>query len=405
MSTNNPGSPVPEIRYAVRPGYPDFLDLPWNLPLKEWIGVCLRLEEVPHGVGRHAVVFVNYDGALFALKEMPPKLAEVEYDLLTQIESRRLPAVQPVGHLSIYSKSNPTSVLITRYLEHAIPYRTLHMRGSMLRYRDHLLDAIASLLVQLHLRGVFWGDCSLSNTLFRRDAGTLQAYLVDAETAATYPDRPPASLRHQDMDIMEENIDNELSELATAALLSNETPRLDTGAYIRLRYQKLWDEISQEEVFKSGDGFRIQGRIRALNTLGFSVGGVDIFRSDRGEEIRLRVVVTDRNYHRDQLVNLTGLEAEEKQARLMMNEIHELRAHLSQVYNRDTPLSAAAYHWLVNTYRPTIEGLKPLVKPDINSAELYCQVLEHKWFLSERAKFDVGHTAAVEDYIKEFLDA
>lgn len=54
------------------------------------------------------------------------------------------------------------------------------MSSSLERYRDHLLDAISGLLVQLHLAGTFWGDCSLSNTLFRRDAGALQAYLVDA---------------------------------------------------------------------------------------------------------------------------------------------------------------------------------------------------------------------------------
>jgi len=260
---------------------------------------------------------------------------------------------------------------------------------------------MAGLLVQLHLRGVYWGDCSLSNTLFRRDAGALKAYLVDAETAIAHPEHIPAILRHQEMDIMEENIDQELAELALSHQLPQEIPANDTGAYIRVRYQRLWEEITREEIL-TGDSFHIQERIRALNAMGYSVGGVDFYHSEHGEAVHLRVVVTDRNFHRDQLLNHTGLSAEEKQAQWMMNEIHELRPRLSQSSNRITPLSVAAYHWLVNTYQPVVERLQPLIKADISVEELYCQVLEHKWYLSERAQRDVGHIAAVEDYLQKF---
>jgi len=405
MSTSNPGQPAPEITFSVSSGYPDFRDLPWELPLEDWAGKCSRLEEAPRGPGRHAVLFVNYNGVLFSLKEMPPSLGQREYELLIQIQSLRIPAVTPVGHVSIAKSKDPTSVLITRYLDHAIPYHTLMMTGSLVQYRKHLLDAMAGLLVQLHLRGVYWGDCSLSNTLFRRDAGALRAYLVDAETAKAYPERPPANLRHQDLDIMEENVDHELAELAAASLLPEEIPAHDTGAYIRRRYQRLWEEISREEIFTSADSFHIQERIRALNALGYSVGGVDFYPSARGEEVRLRFVVTDRNFHRDQLLNLTGLSAEEKQAQLMMNEIHQLRVWLSQSHQRITPLSVAAYHWLVNTYQPVVERLQLLIKADMSVEELYCQVLEHKWYLSERAQRDVGHAAAVEDYLRKFAQA
>jgi hypothetical protein len=38
----------------------------------------------------------------------------------------------------------------------------------------------------------------------------------------------------------------------------------------------------------------------------------------------------------------------------------------------------------------------------ISAAELYCQVLEHKWYLSEQARQDVGHQAATEDFIRQF---
>jgi len=404
MSTVNPGQQSPEIQFSLRAGHPEFRDLPWNLPLTHWAGVSPRLEEAPRGVTRHVIVFINYDGTLYTLKEMPAGLAEKEYDLLTQVEAIRIPAVTPIGHVSVRSAQDHTSVLVTRYLEHSIPYRSLFMTSSLVGYRNHLLDAMAGLLVQLHLTGIYWGDCSLSNTLFRRDAGALQAYLVDAETAAIYPERTPASLRHQDLDIMEETVDGELAELAAAHMLSEGFPTHDTGAYIRLRYQSLWDEITHEEVIGPGESYRIQERIRALNALGFSVEGVEFSKVKLGDQIRLRVLVADRNFHRDQLFDLTGLEAEERQARLMMNEIQELRGTLSRTNNRSTPLGVAAYHWSVNVYQPTISRLQPLIKKDMNLAELYCQVLEHKWYLSEKARHDVGHTAAVEDYVQRFAE-
>jgi hypothetical protein len=390
------------LSISLRLDHPDFLDLPWHLPLSEWSGQSGRLEEVPRGLSRHPVVFVNYSGALYALKEMPKGQAEKEYNRLLEMEDQRLPAVTPVGHVQTQLSRGPASVLITRYLDRSLPYRSLFMQRGLMGYREHLLDAIAGLLVQLHLVGVFWGDCSLSNTLFRRDAGALQAYLVDAETAEIDPENFSPRLRFHDLEIMEENVDAELLEMVAGGLVSEGIPIYDTGANIRLRYQSLWEEITREEVINPGERYRIQERIRALNSLGFSIGEVKLEGSEGGEQLRLRVFVTDRNFHRDQLFGLTGIEAEEMQARKMVNEIHEIKAILSQVNNRSTPLGVAAFHWLENRYQPVTAALQSLADQTNDFPELYCQLLEHKWYLSEKAQRDVGHEAAVEDYLQQF---
>lgn len=387
-----------------------FMDLPWDLPMKEWEGHSDRLEQVPRGISRHPVVFVNYDGCLYALKELPAGIAKREYDLLRQIEEVRLPAVMPVGYLDVQTYSFQTSILITRYLDRSLPYRTLFMRSGLDRYRDHFLDSLAGLMVQLHLAGVYWGDCSLSNTLFRRDAGALQAYLVDAETAEIYPPRLPPPHRFQDLLIMEENVDGEMRELANLAQVNRTTSASlhITGSNLRQRYQRLWDEVTREEIISPEERYRVQERLRALNALGFSVGEVRLETSENTEKLRLRFMVTDRNFHRDQLLGLTGMAAEEMQARQMMNEIQELKANLSIQNNRSTPLGVAAYHWLEHIYEPTIKSLAPMLDLKknqdlgISPAELYCQVLEHKWYLSEQAHQDVGHQAAVEDYLKRY---
>lgn len=392
------------VEISLRPEHPDFLDLPWELPLSQWESHCERLEEAPRGLSRHPVVFVNYSGNLYALKELPPKIAQREYEILRQIEDMRLPGVIPVGHLTTHKAQYNASVLITRYLDRSLPYRSLFMRSSLEHYRDHLLDAVSGLLVQLHLAGIFWGDCSLSNVLFRRDAGTLQAYLVDAETAEAHPGRLSPTLRHHELEIMEENVQRDLNDMADSGILPTDIYIWDTGVYIRQRYQALWEEITREEVLMPGERYRIHDRIRALNALGFSVGEVKLETTNGGDRIRLRVAVTDRNFHRDQLYGLTGLEAEEMQARKMMNEIQEVKATLEQRNNRDTPLGVAAYHWLENLYQPTLEILESLVDENTTPAEVYCQVLEHKWFLSEKAHRDVGHQTAADDYLLEYGD-
>lgn len=407
-------SPLPDLH--LRPGNPDFQDLPWEHPLSEWQPLCPRLEEVQRGLSRHTVIFVNYDGRLFALKELPGDLAHQEFKLLREMEELRLPVVSPIGYAQIATPQLHASVLITRYLDRSLPYRSLFMRSSLTRYREHLLDAMAGLLVQLHLAGVFWGDCSMSNTLFRRDAGALQAYLVDAETSETHPPRLNPLLRYHDLEIMEEEITGDLADLAALGYLPSNYPIQETGTYIRQRYQSLWQEITFEPLVSPDERFRIQERIRALNHLGFSVGRIVLDSTQEGEKLRLRVMVTDRNFHRHLLLGLTGLEVEEMQARKMMNEIQEMRASLSQTQNRSVSLSAAAYHWLENYYLPVVAHLEQLLQhasgqldktgrdEKLAPAEFYCQVLEHKWFLSERAQRDVGHQAAVQDYIQQFSD-
>lgn len=386
------------LNFFLRPGNPDFLDLPWDHLLSDWSEHCQRLEEVPRGVSRHPVVFVNYSGTLFAIKEMKPGLAEQEYNLLRKMEGLRLPVVMPVGHAITNTPDGQRSILITRFLDRSLPYRSLFMRSSLMRYCDYLLDAMAGLMVQLHLAGVYWGDCSLSNTLFRRDAGALWAYLVDAETAEVHSGTIPPTLRFHDLQIMEENVDGDLANLDVANILMGGSID-DVSASIRIRYQNLWEEITRQVFIHPNEKYRIQERIQALNVLGFSIGEVILESGKNGDKLSLSVVVTDRNFHRDQLLGLTGIEAEEMQARKMMNEIYELKATLSQINNRNTPLNVAAYKWMEDVYLPTLKGLKSVIREDTDPAEIYCQVLEHKWYLSERVQHDVGHEVTVEDYI------
>ena len=390
------------LSISVRPGQPDFIDLPWHLPLASWRGATPRLVEMQRGLSRHEVVFAEYGSAVYALKELPPGRAEKEYGLLRGMEERHLPAVTAAGHaralVTDEGERVENSVLITRYLDGSLPYRTLFMNQGLERYRERLLDAMAGLLVRLHLGGFYWGDCSLSNTLFRRDAGELQAYMVDAETSEIHEQLSDGQ-RTLDLQILEENLQGDLADLTLVTTLPAALSVAQTGANIIGRYQRLWAEINRQVTLSPHESYLIQDRIRALNELGFSVGEFELIKTGEGDRLRMKSIVVDRDYHRRLLHGLTGLVAGDRQAALIINEVKELRAQVASEQNRSVGQSMAAYKWLGERYQPVTQKLREALGPDEDLTELYCQVLEHKWYLSERAKRDVGLDAALDDYL------
>ena len=94
--------------------------------------------------------------------------------------------------------------------------------------RARLLDSLAELFVRLHLAGFYWGDCSLSNTLFRRDAGALAAYLVDAETGELHERLSPGQ-RDYDITIATENIAGELFDLQASGNFAEDVDPVETA--------------------------------------------------------------------------------------------------------------------------------------------------------------------------------
>jgi hypothetical protein len=388
-----------------RPGHPDFLDLPWDVPLEEWRSD--RLVEIPRGISRHVVRFVAYGSSLYGLKELPFRLAHREYRLLRALADLSLPVVEVVGLVTGRGPSTAEepaldAVLVTRHLEYSLPYRALFSRRGLPDARSSLLDALVQLLVRLHLKGFFWGDCSLSNVLFRRDAGGLAAYLVDAETGELHPELTDGQ-RFHDLAIAEENIGGDLTDLQAAGVLPEEIDPLETAAEVIRRYQELWSELTREEVFGLDERYRIDARLSRLNELGFDVEEVELVSTEDGYRLSLQPRVVEPGHYRRRLMSLTGLDVQENQARRLLNDIAGYRAHLERVEGRGIPEQVAAFRWLTEIFEPTIEAVPADLRERLEPAEVFHQVLEHRWFLSEAAGRDVGMKEAVASYIDNVL--
>jgi Domain of unknown function (DUF4032)/Lipopolysaccharide kinase (Kdo/WaaP) family len=383
------------------------LDLPWERPLGEWpvepdgtVG-GMRFRELPIGPSRHLVRFLVATGRTYALKEEPLDVARAEFGVLRHLRVAGLPAVRPVG--LIESIERDSAVLATEYLEFSIQYRRLLMRFPLGPgpYRDRLLDAMAWLLIDLHRAGVYWGDCSLANTLFRRDGDKIQAYLVDAETSEIHPSLSDGQ-RAYDLDILVENVAFGLADLG--ALQGREgaaEDAVEAAESVRTRYIALWDELGLEPELSSDDRHAVRARIRRLNELGFAVDEITLEPSGgRRDIVRLKLAVANRRFHARELERLTGIRALEGQARLLLNDLHEYGAWLE--HRRGTPVSEidTADAWVGDVLEPSLRELMPAIGPGRDPLQAYCDVLEEKWILSEAAGRDVGLATSMAAYLR-----
>ncbi len=386
---------APELR--LRAPCPELLALPWDRPLGDWAAPQVPLRTLPVGPSRHLVRFVECDGELWALKELPPRIAGREYDVLRTLEDMGLNAVRPAG--LVFQPDFDTAILLTRYLTGSWQYRRMFMRlpPDAPKHRARLFDAMATLLVELHRHGVFWGDCSLANTLFSRDGQVLQAFLVDAETSEVHPSLSNGQ-RAQDIDITVENVAAGLLDVAARL----DRPELQSGFIaealaIRERYEQLWELLHAAPTFGFADRYRVEGTIRKLNELGFAVDEVSLQPVTSGaDELRLHVAVGDRRYHATQLQRLTGLDVGEGQARILLGDLHAYQGQLCQEAGHDVDERTAGQLWVMEVATPTMHRAHAALGRTGTPIQAYCDLLEVRWLLSERAGHDVGTERALQ---------
>jgi hypothetical protein len=390
-------------RFTTRVGHPAFTDLPWEVPLAEWESP--RLVTPVRGISRHVVRFVAYGPDMYALKELPDPIVGREYRLLRILDERAVNVVEAVGTATGRTGADGDrldGVLITKHLAFSLPYRTLFAQDRHAALLVPLLDALAELLVRIHIVGFFWGDCSLSNTLFRRDAGALAAHLVDAETGELHESLSDGQ-RHHDIDIAIENLFGEMLDLRAVGEFSDELDPVDIVSDLGNRYERLWDELTRDEVGPTPDGHWVRQRVERLNQLGFDVRELELSRAADGWHLALCTCVMEQGHNARRLHSLTGLDVQENQARRLLNDIELFRDQRSRAEGQQVSEQIAALRWLVEVFQPTVDLVPPELSQKLEPAELYHQILEHRWFMSEREGREVSLTDAAANYVAEVL--
>jgi Lipopolysaccharide kinase (Kdo/WaaP) family. len=360
------------------------------------------LVALPRGISRHVVRFVRVGTAVYAFKEVVEHLALHEYRLLRDLARLDTPSVEAVGVVTerVDHNGEPLDpILITRHLQFSLPYRSLFNRGVRQDTVNRLVDAMVVLVAHLHLIGLFWGDVSLSNTLFRRDAGAFAAYLVDLETGELH-DQLTDGQREHDLTIARTNLYGEFCDLEAGGLLDAALDPLVLVEAIENRYRELWNELTAVEEFNAGEMHRIESRVRRLNALGFDVAELDITTDFDGSTIRIQPKVVDAGHHSRRLIRLTGMDTEENQARRLLNDLDYYRARTDQ---QGADEAIVAHEWLTEQFEPILQSVPMELRAKLEPAELYHEMLEHRWFMSEQAGAEISMAEAALSYVNTVL--
>jgi hypothetical protein len=401
-------SPMPDPRAArlsmrFREGDRSLLALPWSKPLIDWSEEDVELVDLPIGASRHTVRFVVTEVGVVALKELPLIPARREYEVMRELENRGAPAVKVVG--LVERTDEDEAILATRYLARSFQFRRLFMRlpEGQRAMRDRLLDAMTILLVELHRMGLFWGDCSLANTLLLRDGQTLQAHLVDAETSELH-DVLSDGQRAADLEIAVENVAGDLVDLAAmnGRDLDETDEDIAAALSVRDRYEQLWGALHQDVEIAPDKRYRVDKRLRTLNDMGYVIDEVILEPGERdADSLRLRVSVAGRDYHSRRLRQLTGIEAGEGQSTILLNDLTASAGlgwaspYSPEGVGGRVLTRADGARWMLQVFEPCVTLLRRRIGPDIDPVQAYCDLLEVRWLLSEEAGHDVGNEAAV----------
>jgi hypothetical protein len=379
---------------------PAIVGLPWATPLEDWPDDVVV--PLPRGLSRHVVRIVRLGTRTYAVKETQEPIAFREYRTLRDLQRLGLPAVLPQGVVTGRVDGDGDelpSALLTEHLRFSLPYRSLFSHGLGADNITLLVDAIAVLLVRLHLAGFFWGDVSLSNVLFRRNAGIFSAYLVDAETGELH-DSVGDRMREHDVTVGCENIFAELLDLQASGTVGTDVDQLAIIDHLREQYDVLWGELTGAEEFSTAEMWRIEQRIERLNDLGFDVEEIDIVTDFDGDRVRIAPQVVELGHHCRELQSLTGMNVEDNQARRLLNDMAAFSAG-HDLGREDRHL--VANRWLHEVYEPILAMVPPAARGKLEPAEVFHEILVHRWYLSERAGREVDIFDTARDYIEQVL--
>jgi hypothetical protein len=132
------------------------------------------------------------------------------------------------------------------------------------------------------------------------------------------------------------------------------------------------------------------------------VDELDIVTDWDGSTVRMQPKVVEANHHARDLQRLTGLDVEDNQARRLLNDLAAFTAHHDL---GGEERSIVAHRWLTTVYEPITAKVPAELRGRLEPAEVFHEILEHRWFLSEQRGHPVRTMEAADSYIANVLTA
>jgi hypothetical protein len=327
----------------------------------------------------------------WVLEQMPTEAAEREYAALLAMERRGVPAVRPAG--LVKRPGDGHAVLVTEDLTAVVPWQSL-LRQLVLRDElgsAPLGEAVALFLVEIHRQGVLWGDGSLSALLFRRDGKALQPFLAVAGTTQVVGSLTGAQ-RRDDLEAVQDQLARELGDLAVGVAQpgGHDHVALQTRRLLD-RYIGRWQALHEPPTIPFDRRSEVVAEVSRIHQLGYAVEEVQLVGvTSAPDEVLVHVTTGSRQHHAAEFARLTGSTVGQGQAAALLDE---LDAHRRA--QPETPVSQVIQSWLGHVVRPTLQRLQDALPASRDVVQDYCDLLEVRWLLSERAGHDVGDDVAL----------
>ncbi|MFM8620861.1 MAG: DUF4032 domain-containing protein [Candidatus Nanopelagicaceae bacterium] len=380
------------------------IGLPWEEPLEQWPEDPILTEK--RGISRHVVRLVRADegdpnSEIYAVKETVVEFAKREYKALIELKRLGAPSVEPIAVIEGRTDKNGEVLpcaIATRFLPYSLPYRVVLSQSVSEHDINNMANALAYLLVQLHLLGFWWGDCSLSNTLFRRDAESFAAYLVDAETGE-FQTKLSDGQREHDLEIAFFNVAAELEDLQLSGVLYAGMDPIRASEAVQRRYRRLWSALKDPKKLDPNDRHAVERAMRELHDLGFAVEEVQVSLDNETHMLSFQPRLVAAGYHSAKLKNRFGLDAQELQAKRILASFDRWHARQPNKSSKDE----MAKEWLDTVFFKILNLIPDELQGRVEKAQMFHEILENRWYMTEKAGFDVGLEAAAKAYINEVL--
>jgi hypothetical protein len=113
--------------------------------------------------------------------------------------------------------------------------------------------------------------------------------------------------------------------------------------------------------------------------------------------------VVEAGHHQRRLFELTGLRVQENQARTLLGDLARFKAKWESGTGAPVPDDLAARSWLDQKFYGTLRLVPAELRGKLSDAEMFHEISEHRWLLSEQRGEDVGRAAAVTSYVATVL--
>ena len=139
--------------------------------------------------------------------------------------------------------------------------------------------------------------------------------------------------------------------------------------------------------------------MRQLHDLGFAVEEVQVSLDNETHMLSFQPRLVAAGYHAAKIKSLFGLDTQELQAKRILASYD--RWHARQTIKSSKEEMAKL--WVDTVFNPILSMIPEELQGRVEKAQMFHEILENRWYMTEKAGFDVGLEAAAKAYIDEVL--